>query len=114
VRAFAVRDKALLGRGIFALFSTVERAEQYLRGSTGIVRQCGEVTELAVVAKSHDGFPSTVFAAYFYDDLHDSHIFDGLYEDSGVAFDIAGRKGHVVEFVIDSPEVESRGRRSHC
>jgi hypothetical protein len=105
MKVFSVRDKAWLGRGIFALFSTVDGAEQFLDQSTGIVRQCGEVAELTMITKSGDAAPSAVFAAYLYDDLHDSHIFDGLYEDSAVAREVAGNKGHVVEFVIDAPKI---------
>lgn len=104
MRVFAVRDKAWLGRGIFAVFSTAAKAERFLDQSTGIVGQCGEIAELAVIASDGSHTPSSVFAAYLYDDLHDSHIFDGLYEDAAVAGDVAGRKGRVVPFAIDSPE----------
>lgn len=101
MRVFSVRDKALLGRGVFALFSTHEMAQRFLDQSAGIVRQCGEVVELTIIGGQ--GTSSTVFAAYTYDDLHDSHIFDGLYRDAAVAADAAGHKGHVVEFLIDAP-----------
>lgn len=104
MRVAAVRDKALLGRGIFALFSNVEKAERFLRQSSGTVKHCGEVTELTILVKDGPHTPSRVFAAYLYDDLHDSHIFDGLYEDPALARDVAGFKGHVVELIIDSPE----------
>jgi hypothetical protein len=102
MRVFAVRDKAWLGRGIFALFSTIDRAQRFLDCSCGIIRQCGEVAELIAMEASDS--PSTVFAAYLYDDLYDSHIFDGLYEDGGVARDVAGDKGYVVKLVIDSAD----------
>jgi hypothetical protein len=102
MKVYSVRDKAFFGRGIFALFSDGETAQQFLDRARGVLRQCGEVAELAVIGK---GDPlSTVFAAYVYDDLHDSHIFDGLYTDAAVAKDVAGRKGHVVKFVIGLPE----------
>lgn len=104
MRVFAIRDKAWLGRGVFAVFSTADKAEQFLDRSAGIVRQCGQVAELPIIAEDSSRAPSRVFAAYLYDDLHDSHILDGLYEDAAVAGDVAGRKGHVVELVIDSPE----------
>lgn len=100
MKIYSVRDKALLGRGVFALFSSRETAQAFLDRSTGIVRQCGEVAELLVIGGGN--VSSVVFAAYTYDDLHDSHIFDGLYSDATVAKDVAGRKGHVVEFVINS------------
>jgi hypothetical protein len=104
MRVFSVRDKAWLGRGIFALFSDIEKAKRFLDRSSGIVRQCGEVAELTIVIKGDGHGPITVFAAYLYDDLHDSHIFDGLYEDADMARDVAGDKGHVVELMIDSPD----------
>lgn len=104
MRVFAVRDKAWLGRGIFALFSAVDKAERFLDRSAGIVKQCGEVAELTIVDEGGADAPTKVFAAYLYDDLHDSHIFDGLYRDAALAGDVAGDKGHVVELVIDLPD----------
>lgn len=104
MKIFVIRDKALLGRGVFAVFSTLDKAQQFLDRSAGIVRQCGELAELSIVLKDDAHTPSRVFAAYLYDNLHDSHIFDGLYEDPAIAKDVAGRKGHVVEFVIDLPK----------
>jgi hypothetical protein len=106
---FAVRDKAWTGRGIFALFSTVDRALEFLDRSTGIVKLCGEVTELSIVLGYGEGLPDTIFAAFTYDDLYDSHIFDGLYADRLVAWDVAGPKGQVFTFVIDSPDNNKAG-----
>ena len=100
-RVFSVRDKSLLGRGIFALFSTHEMAQCFLDRSTGIVRQCGEVAELTIIGRSDAS--SRVFAAYAYDDLYDSLIFEGLYQDAALATDVAGHKGRIVELLIDSP-----------
>ena len=99
MRVFAVRDKAWLGRGVFAVFSTVDKAEQFLGQSIGVVRQCGEVAELSIIMADNSHSPSRVFAAYLYDDLHDSLIFDGLYEDATVAGDVAGRKGQIIKLV---------------
>lgn len=101
MKIFAVRDKAWLGRGIFALFSTSDKAEQYLRASTGFIRQSGEIAEIALLHCTH--MPPEVFAAYTYDSLHDSHVFDGLYGDAAMARDAVGIKGNVVGHVIDIP-----------
>lgn len=101
VRAFAVRDKAWPGKGIFALFS---RRLISFSNAPQVARQCGEVVEPTMVVKDRNHAPLRVFAAYLCHNLHDSHVFDKLYEDPDLAGDIAGPKGHADELVIDLPK----------
>jgi hypothetical protein len=99
---FVVMDRSILGRGVFAVFSSLEKARSFgddMYQSTNF--QC-EVKACPVIGGS--GVPDKVYAAHFYDDFYDTHVFDGIYSESDLAYDAVGRKGLIIRFVIDSPD----------
>lgn len=102
MEAFIVIDDMVLGRGVFGIFSTAEKARTYkdeFEARTAI--KC-EVRQISIVGPCAS--PNAVLAASGYDQIHDWHIFEGLYGEMPLARDAVGAKGLVVEFVIDAPE----------
>jgi hypothetical protein len=99
---FVVMDRSILGRGVFAVFSSIEKARSF---SDDMYRntqfQC-EVKACPLIGGSD--VPGRVYAAHFYDDFYDTHVFDGIYSESNLAYDAVGGKGLIIRFVIDSPE----------
>ncbi len=99
---FVVMDRSILGRGVFAVFSTIERAQSFSDVLYRNTRFQSEVKACPIIGGLGD--PDRVYAAHFYDDFYDTHVFDGIYSDSNLAYDAVGRKGLIIRFVIDSPE----------
>jgi hypothetical protein len=98
---YAVSDAMIFGKGVFGIFSTPEKAvcfkEEFERES----KYFCEIKQLTVIGSYK--FSGSIFAAYTYDLLYDMHTFDGLYAESEIALDAAGKHGLVEEFVIDLP-----------
>jgi hypothetical protein len=94
---FVVMDKATLGRGVFGIFSRIEVAESFVKGLTfhSMVLAFPLIGPL-------DG-SGKIYAAHAYDNFYDTHIFDGIYSQSEVAYEAVGQKGLIIEFVLDIP-----------
>lgn len=93
----------IFGKGVFGVFSTAEKAahcKEDLAQENGCF--C-EVKRVSVIDSCH--LPATIFAAHTYDELYDCHTLDGLYSQQDIAFDAAGSRGLVVEFVVDTPGI---------
>jgi len=99
---FVVMDKSILGRGVFAVFSSIEKAQSF---SDDLYRTTHFHSEVKVcpIIGGHDT-SGRVFAAHFYDHFYDTHVFDGLYSEDVLAYDAVGNKGLIMRFIIDSPE----------
>jgi hypothetical protein len=101
LEVFVVMDKSMMGRGVFGVFSNVERATAFYEDLTPGDRNLLEVKALRVTGVCD---PSTsLYVAHAYDDLYDVQVFDGIYATSYLARDASGPKGMIVEFVVDSP-----------
>ncbi|NLT23011.1 MAG: hypothetical protein GXX82_08195 [Syntrophorhabdus sp.] len=99
---FVVMDRSILGRGVFAVFSSIEKARSF---SDDMYRNTSFQSEVKTCTVIGGPDPSDrVYAAHFYDDFYDTHVFDGIYSESNLAYDAVGRKGLIIRFVIDSPE----------
>jgi hypothetical protein len=101
MEVFAVMDKAFFGRGVFAVFSTRERAEEHKPAIEEVHRSVCTVRACKVI--SAGGPADTLYAGYTYDDVYDVLIFDALYAGAAHARDAAGRKGLVVRLLLDAP-----------
>lgn len=99
---FVVMDSSILGRGVFAVFSSIERARSFSDDMYRNTRFRSEVKTCPVIGGSSSR--DRVYAAHFYDDFYDTHVFDGIYSESDLAYDAVGTKGLIIRFVIDSPE----------
>jgi len=102
VELFVVEDEVLMGRGVFGIFSTIEKAESYMQDfqlRTGF--RCA-IKKLEVIGSRETC--ASVCAAYNHDCLHDVYLLDGLYAAAWDAYEATGDQGLIVEFVIDSPE----------
>jgi hypothetical protein len=100
--AFIVSDAMIFGRGVFGIFSTLEKAVCFKEEFEKESKYFCEIKKLTVIGTYE--FPSNIFAAHTYDVLYDMNTLDGLYAKPELAFDAVGEKGLVVEFVIDVPE----------
>ncbi len=94
---FVVMDKALLGRGAFGIFSSLDKAQSFIE----------ELTFHSVVLAfpligAYVG-PGKIYAAHSYDNFYDTYVFEGIYSQSELAYDAVGQKGLIIEFVIDLP-----------
>ena len=99
---FVVKDKMHFGRGAFGIFSTYEKAQDFVDLCEQEHACMCEIKRLPVTGAYK--FPDNVFAAHNYNELYDTYIFDGLYSAFLFAYDAVGDKGLILEFVIDSPE----------
>jgi hypothetical protein len=102
VEAFIVSDAMIFGKGVFGVFSTLEKAVSFKEEFEKESKYFCEVKKLTVIGAYE--LPNNIFAAHTYDGLYDMLTFDGLYAALELAFDAVGEKGLVVEFVIDEPE----------
>jgi hypothetical protein len=102
VEAFIVSDAMIFGKGVFGVFSTLEKAVSFKEEFGKESKYFCEVKKITVIGTYE--LPNNIFAASTYDGLYDMHTFDGLYAALELAFDAVGEKGLVVEFVIDEPE----------
>lgn len=98
---FVVMDKSIMGRGVFGVFSSMERATAFREDLTIGDRNLMEVKTLSVTGVCDSG--TCVYVAHTYDNLYDVQVFDGIYATSFLARDASGPKGMIVEFVVDSP-----------
>lgn len=101
VQLFIVIDRALLGRGVFGIFSNRAGAEQFLEASPGVAHLWEVRVETVVEGTA---WADRIFAAYTHERLYDTYVFDGLYASRAHARDAAGDGGLVVEFELDNPE----------
>lgn len=102
VGLFVVMDKHILGRGVFGVFTSNEKAEKYLDETKQEVGCLCVVHEMDVIGICHS--PEEVFAGYIYDSFYATHVLDGIYGDPLVAREGAGPGGRVVRLVVDSPK----------
>jgi hypothetical protein len=98
---FVVKDKALLGKGAFGVFSTRKNAQGFLEQFEEETGHICQIEECPVEGEC--GPQGRVFAVHPYESLYDVFIFDGLYGEERQAADAAGYKGLIIEFQIDSP-----------
>ena len=99
---FVVEDKAFLGRGVFGVFSTEEKAETFAEDFAREQNHLCAVRRLSLIGLKTDG--DTVFAAHAYNSFYDTFVVDGIYSGASLALDAVGRKGLVIRFRIDAPE----------
>lgn len=94
---FIVMDKAFLGRGVFGIFSSLDRAQSFIEELKfhSVVLACPLIGTY--------GGSGKIYAAHSYDNFHDTHIFEGIYSQNELAYDAVGYKGLIIEFVIDLP-----------
>ena len=95
---FVVMDKAMLGRGVFGIFSSMEIAQSFVRDLT-----FHSLVLAFPIIGVYEG-SGKIYAAHAYDNFYDTHVFDGIYSRSDLAYDAVGQKGLIIEFVIDLPE----------
>lgn len=95
---FVVMDKATLGRGVLGIFSSREKAHVFVESMAfhSLVAVCPLIG-------AYDG-SAKIYAAHTYDNFYDTHMFDGIYSASDLAYEAVGQKGLIIEFVIDIPE----------
>ena len=94
---FVVMDKSILGRGVFGIFSNMEKAQLFIASFSfhSLVLACELIGD-------YDG-SEKIYAAHTYDHFYDTHVFDGIYSQSELAHEAVGQKGLIIEFVIDLP-----------
>ena len=97
-----VIDKMILGRGVIGVFSTHEKARDYMEEPRNLVCSIAEIKRLTVIGAAEK--EDTIFAAHNYDSLFDSYTFEGLYTKLDYALDAVGVNGLTMEFVVDMPE----------
>jgi len=102
MEVFVVRDAMIFGKGVFGIFSTMEKATSFKEGFEKESKYFCEINKLSVIGSYE--FPGNVFAAFIYDLLYDMHTLDGVYAESELAFEAVGERGLIVEFVIDMPD----------
>lgn len=99
---FVVLDKAFLGRGVFGVFSSMERAEAFAEDFHKKNGQPCNAARYSVIGHEENG--DAVFAAHLYNDFYDTFVLDGIYAKAVFAFDAVGHKGLVIRFKVDSPD----------
>lgn len=99
---YVVIDRAFLGKGVFAVFSTREKAEDFVGRFERETANLCDIMKMGVTGLrvSED----SVFAAHAYNDLYDTFFFDGIYDDIFVAYEAVGSKGLIVRCVIDGSD----------
>ena len=95
---FVVMDKSILGRGVFGIFSSMEKAGVFIENFNF---HC-MVTASPLIGP-YDG-SGKIYAAHSYDNFYDTHIFEGIYSRSELAYDAVGQKGLIIEFILDLPD----------
>ena len=95
---FVVMDKSILGRGVFGIFSSMEKARVFIENFNF---HC--LVTASPLIGTYDG-SGKIYAAHSYDNFYDTHIFDGIYSGSELAYDAVGQKGLIIEFIIDLPD----------
>lgn len=98
---YVVSDAMIFGKGVFGIFSTLEKAICFKKEFEKESKYFCEVKQLTPIGSYN--FPGNIFAAYTYDLLYDVHTFEGLYAESEIAWEAAGERGLINEFVIDVP-----------
>jgi hypothetical protein len=99
--AYAVCDAMIFGKGVFGVFSTIEKALHFKSEAEKEGRHVCEIKQLTITGPYE--FPGNIFAAYIYDLLYDMYTLDGLYAKFEIASDAAGKRGLIDEFIIDIP-----------
>lgn len=95
-------DQAFFGKGVFAVFSSYEKAWDF---TEAFVAETNHLCHIRLVPLlGNIAVSNRVYAAHTYDQLHDVHVFDGLYGATSVAHDAAGKGGLVLAFAVDEPE----------
>jgi hypothetical protein len=102
LEAFIVSDAMIFGKGVFGIFSTLEKAVCFKEEFENETKYFCEVKKVSIIG-AYEVY-NNIFAAHTYDGLYDMHVFDGLYAELELAFEAVGEKGLVVEFVIDVPD----------
>jgi hypothetical protein len=101
---FVVSDAMIFGKGVFGIFSTLDKAVCFKEEFEKENKYFCEIRQLTTIGSYT--FPNNIFAAYTYDLLYDMHTLDGLYADSELALEAAGERGLINEFVIDVPGMQ--------
>lgn len=100
VELFILADSAFFGRGVFGVFSCADLAKEYKEKIEGIFCEW-EIKKVELIG---EGLTSqVVYAAYIYHELYDCYSLDGIYARKEDAKEAVGKKGKVVEFIIDFP-----------
>lgn len=98
---FVVMDQHILGRGVFGIFSTIEKAEEFMNGYTVETGQLCIINQMSIIGER---ISPRVFGGYIYDSFYDTHVLDGIYADPLDARDGINPGGIVVRYVIDYPD----------
>lgn len=99
---YIVMDKSILGRGVFGVFSSHEKALLFSEDLYRNTRFQSDVKACSIIGEPDPS--GRVYAAHLYDHFYDTHVFDGIYSESTLAYDAVGMKGLIIGFIIDSPE----------
>ena len=102
MEVFVVADEMIMGRGVFGIFSTPEKAGTFLTDFELREGNRCAITKLKVFGG--DRLLTRVCAAYNHDCLHDVYLLDGIYAEPDDAREATGDRGMIVEFAIDAPE----------
>jgi hypothetical protein len=102
VDVYVVSDAMIFGKGVFGIFSTLEKAACFKEELEKENNYSCEIKKLTI--RGAYEFPGNIFAAHTYDLLYDVHTLDGIYAKQDFAVEAVGDKGLIVEFVIDIPE----------
>ncbi|MBP1747484.1 MAG: hypothetical protein H6Q52_23 [Deltaproteobacteria bacterium] len=95
---FVVMDKSMLGRGVFGVFSSREKAQLFIESF-----EFHSLVEASPLIGTWDE-SGKIYAAHTYDHFYDTHVFDGIYSQCELAYDVVGQKGLIIEFIIDLPD----------
>jgi hypothetical protein len=98
---FVVSDSMIFGKGVFGIFSTLEKAICFKEEFEKENKYFCDLKQLTIIGSYN--FPDKLFAAYTYDLLYDIHSLDGLYAESELALEAVGERGLIDEFAIDVP-----------
>lgn len=99
---YVVVDKMQSGRGALGVFSSYDKAKEYMDNFVSKTKCVCEI-EKSFIRGDYQS-PNHVFVAHTYDPGYDIHILEGIYSELSQAQRAAGRKGEIIEFSIDSPE----------
>jgi len=98
---FVVSDAMIFGKGVFGIFSAIEKAICFKEEFEKESKYFCEIKQFTTIGSYN--FPDNIFAAYTYDLLYDINTLDGLYAESELALEAVGERGLIIEFVIDVP-----------
>jgi len=102
LHVYVVVNKVMFGREAPGVFSSPERAHEYMDRRAGKSGYFCD-SERSFVRGYYQP-PRHVFAAHTCDRVDDVHLLEGIYAESTQAQRAVGRYGQIIEFAMDFPE----------